>query len=612
MSQQLKHKIEANDTSISKLLKEQKFYIDYFQREYRWSDKHMKTLIEDVTETFLNAYENGDKRPKVASYQNYYLGPVVFSKNPEDGKKSIIDGQQRITSITLFLIFLNHLQKDNQEKVNISELIFSEKFGEKSFNMTDEDRHECLEALYYNGHYQLTDKDTETVKNLVKRYEDISLVFPEEITQKCLPHFIDWFTENVVIVEIIAYSDDNAYTIFETMNDRGLSLTSTEMLKGYVLSRIKDRKQRNEINNIWKEKIKSLNELDKNADQSFFLAWFRSKYAQNMRPGKVGSVNQDFENIGSRFHSWFKESHDKLFAIKSSDEIYDFFKNQFPFYVELYLSIWKARTIFDSKIPHLYYADKLGIADSLQEPLLFSSILISDTVEQRKTKIDLVSKYIEILTVKRSVNYRKYSQASIKYTMFNVIKKIRNNDVEELTINLTEVINEIEYKFDKLLEFRLHGQNRKFIKHFLSRITSFIDSQIGNDLNYVSYHTSRGKQFQIEHIWGNKFDQHKDEFDQLNEFEDWRNSIGALILIPEGTNQSYSDAPYETKLEHYIKENSYAQTLHEKFYTMNPNFLNNQTINKLEFKSHKLFKKDDIIYRCNLLERICNEIWKID
>ena len=125
MSQQLKHKIEANDTSISKLLKEQKFYIDYFQREYRWSDKHMKTLVEDVTGTFLNAYETGDNRPKVASYQNYYLGPVVFSKNPEDGKKSIIDGQQRITSITLFLIFLNHLQKDSQEKVNISELIFS-------------------------------------------------------------------------------------------------------------------------------------------------------------------------------------------------------------------------------------------------------------------------------------------------------------------------------------------------------------------------------------------------------------------------------------------------------------------------------------------------------
>ena len=45
MSQPLKYKIEATDTSISKLLKEQEFYIDYFQREYRWEEKHIKTNL---------------------------------------------------------------------------------------------------------------------------------------------------------------------------------------------------------------------------------------------------------------------------------------------------------------------------------------------------------------------------------------------------------------------------------------------------------------------------------------------------------------------------------------------------------------------------------------
>ena len=98
----------------SKLLKEQKFYIDYFQREYRWKGKHIITLVEDITSTFLAAYTEGDSRASVQAYQNYYIGPVVFSKNPSDGKKSIIDGQQRITSITLILIYLNHLfHQDN-------------------------------------------------------------------------------------------------------------------------------------------------------------------------------------------------------------------------------------------------------------------------------------------------------------------------------------------------------------------------------------------------------------------------------------------------------------------------------------------------------------------
>jgi uncharacterized protein with ParB-like and HNH nuclease domain len=172
MSQQLKNKIEATDTSINKLLKEQKFTIDYFQREYRWQEKHIKMLVEDLTTTFLKSYNAEHKPAEVANYQNYYLGPVVFSINPENGKKSIIDGQQRITSITLLLIYLNHLQKDFKEddKVGISELVFSVKHREKSFNMSDEMREPCLKALFETGEYIVKEDDDETIKNMLARY----------------------------------------------------------------------------------------------------------------------------------------------------------------------------------------------------------------------------------------------------------------------------------------------------------------------------------------------------------------------------------------------------------------------------------------------------------
>src|SRR5208337_3305040 len=152
---------------------DRKFTIDYFQREYRWQEKHIKILIEDLTTTFLKSYKKEHKRSEVAKYQSYYLGPVVFSVNPDTGKKSIIDGQQRITSITLLLIYLNHLQKkfDINNKVSISELIFSAKYGEKSFNMTDEMRIPCLESLFEKGEYITGDNDDETVKNMAERYE---------------------------------------------------------------------------------------------------------------------------------------------------------------------------------------------------------------------------------------------------------------------------------------------------------------------------------------------------------------------------------------------------------------------------------------------------------
>lgn len=266
MYQQLQNKIEAKDTSIKSLLKDQKYAIDYFQREYRWQEKHIKILVEDLTNTFWKSYKESDKRAEVSKYQNYYLGPMVFSINTDSSKKSIIDGQQRITSITLLLIYLNHLQKDSDQKVSISELIFSEKYGEKSFNMSDETREQCLKSLFETGEYIIKEDDDETVQNMVARYDDIEQSFPEELAQQALPFFIDWFIENVVIVEITAYSDENAYTIFETMNDRGLNLTPTEMLKGYVLSKITDRNHRNEINDVWKSEIQKLHEYNEKAD----------------------------------------------------------------------------------------------------------------------------------------------------------------------------------------------------------------------------------------------------------------------------------------------------------------------------------------------------------
>lgn len=608
----IKNKIEASDRSIKALLKEQKFYIDYFQREYRWQEKHIKLLVEDLTSTFLKSYNPEDKRSTVAKYQSYYLGPVVFNYNTDEGKKSIIDGQQRITSITLFLIYLNHLQKDHSSKVSISEMIFSESYGEKSFNMTDETREECLKALYEDGEYEIRDNDDETVINMVERYKDINEVFPEELTTHALPYFIDWFIQNVVIVEIKAYSDENAYIIFETMNDRGLNLTPTEMLKGFVLSKIANTAQRTEINDIWKEQIQKLHEYSETTDQSFFQAWFRGKYAESIRPGKAGSENQDFEHIGTRFHNWFKDNYKSLFNLNTSDEFYEFFKKQFPFYVKLYLKIQDNEITYNDFLPHLYYIKHWGIAESLQHPLLLAAINFSDDENTIHKKLNFAARFVETFTVRRAINYKKFGQTSIKYTMFNLIKKIRNLNIVVLGQTLTDEINKIEQTWEGVNSFSMHSQNKRFVKHLLCRISSHVDNLVGKDTTYVNYFNPARKRFEIEHIWSNHFDKHRDEFDQEGEFKHFRNRIGALILLPNGTNQSFNSDDYEDKLEHYFRENTYAQTLHYKFYEKNPNFLNSEAVQVLEFQSHSEFKKADIQARQELVKRICEQIWSVD
>lgn len=609
MNNNLKNKIDAKDASISELLKDQKFTIDYFQREYRWQEKHIKLLVEDLTATFLKSHKDGNKRSDVANYQNYYLGPVVFSVDPSSGKKSIIDGQQRITSITLLLIYLNHLQSESKQKVNISELVFSEKYGDKSFNMSDDARENCLKALFEVGEYDVMEGDDETVINMVNRYEDVVQTFSEEISEHALPFFIDWFIGNVVIVEITAYSDENAYMIFETMNDRGLNLTPTEMLKGYILSKITDKNQRTELNALWKDEIQKLHAYDETADLSFFQAWFRGKYAVSIRPGKVGSENQDFELIGSRFHNWFKDNHKKLFNLNTSEEFYSFFKNQFPFFVKWYINSLKAQAAYNPTLPNLNYIHYWGIAESLQEPLLLAPINYGDDEQEIIDKLNSAAHYIETFTVKRAINYRKFGQAAIKYSMFNIIKLIRNTDLEKLRSHLSNELEQISESWDGVWDFGLHGMNRNFVKHLLSRISSYVDNLVGKDNTYATYHHPKGRQFEIEHIWADKFDEHTDEFDQSSDFQSWRNSIGALILLPQGTNQSFNSDKYEDKVKYYIRENTYAQTLNGDYYAKNPNFLKSEVIQQLAFKAHPKFKSDDIGDRQKLVQRICEKIW---
>ena len=125
----------------------------------------------------------------------------------------MIDGQQRLTSLTLLLIYLHNLQQGTPSAVKIDDLIYSEKYAKKSFNIDVDERAKCMEALYDGQSFDATDQP-EAVQRIVARYEDITEQFPQELKGTSLPFFVDWLIDNVHLVEITAYSDEDAYTIF--------------------------------------------------------------------------------------------------------------------------------------------------------------------------------------------------------------------------------------------------------------------------------------------------------------------------------------------------------------------------------------------------------------
>src|SRR5258708_6483316 len=118
--------IRGDAKTIRQLLGGARYAIDYYQREYKWQTRQVAELINDLSSKFIDSYDPGDDRKAVANYGHYFLGSIIISD--KDGHKYIIDGQQRLTTITLLLIFLHHRLTEHDQKGQLSELIFSQRY----------------------------------------------------------------------------------------------------------------------------------------------------------------------------------------------------------------------------------------------------------------------------------------------------------------------------------------------------------------------------------------------------------------------------------------------------------------------------------------------------
>lgn len=601
--------------TIRELLKGVKYSIDYYQREYKWGTKQIQELLNDLCGKFLEDYQPGHERKKVREYPHYFLGSVIISK--KDAANYVVDGQQRLTSLTLLLMYLRNLQHGREVQVNIDECIFSVEFGEASFNIDVEDRRPCMEAIHSNELEGFDPTDlSDSIQNLYHRYRDIEENFPEEISGDALPYFIDWLSENVHIVEITAYSDDDAYTIFETMNDRGLSLSPTDMLKGYLLANM-DESRRIAMNQLWRERVRKLDDAGKEVEPDCFKAWLRSQYAQKIRERRKNAKPEDFDRIGTEFHRWVRNASGDI-GLGNAESFYQFVNRDFNFYSRAYLRCIAAT---ENPVPGLEPVFHVGLYGFTLQHMLFLAPLRPDDPEPVVTrKIWLVARFLDIYLTWRLWNYRLIAYSTMQYAMFLVMKEIRGLDVDALAEKLhARLLSESEnftansdyHSAD--IGFAMHQQNKRIIHVMLARFTDFIERGSGQDSHFIGYVRSTGKnRFEVEHIWANHPERHEDEFDHPSEFASHRNRIGGLLLLPKSFNASYGDLPYEDKLPHYNTQNLLARSLHPLAYDHNPGFKSAIERTGLPFQAHDQFKKADLDARCDLYLGMAKQIWNPD
>lgn len=424
------------------------------------------------------------------------------------------------------------------------------------------------------------------------------------------PYFLDWLIENVHFVEITAYSDEDACTIFETMNDRGLSLSPTDMLKGYVLSNITESPKRSAAGAIWKDRLLEFAEHGKEVEADFFKAWLRSQHALKIRERRRGAKPEDFDRIGTEYHRWMRDTHQPI-GLSTPSDFFRLVDKDFRFFSRQYLRLLEASAKPISGLEHILYNAQHGF--TLQHMVLLAPLRADDSEDQVLRKLRIVSIYLDILITRRLWNFRSIGYSTMQYAMFLVMRDIRNLDAQPLALKLRASLDAEQETFASNERLYLHQQNRLHLHQILARMADWVEREAGLPSHYTEYVSVAGKvRYEVEHIWADKFDRYPNEFDHPADFAEFRNRIGGLLLLPKSFNASYGALPYSKKLPHYNTRNLMARSLHPLCYEHNPGFLNFVARSGLPFHPFEQFSKVDLEDRTRLYTAIAERVWDPD
>jgi uncharacterized protein with ParB-like and HNH nuclease domain len=607
--------------NVQQLLQSQSFSIDEYQREYKWERENIDELLSDLQAKFYSHYKTGDETPAVSSYGEYFLGSIIVSKR--NGKNYLIDGQQRVTSLTLLLICLYRAAKAEGLPVvqTLAPLIFSDNLGQPKFNLDIPERLPVIKALFEGQAFSPDGKD-ESIQTMYARYSDIEANDLMAELGLALPHFIYWLLTQVGLIEISTDNDSYAYAIFETMNDRGKPLSPVDMLKAYLLAPIEEAQARTLVNQTWKQQVLELiswgGSHEPERDANCIKAWLRAQYAESTRERKAGAVDKDWELIGSVFHRWVRD-HSAQLGLGKAQANQKLMAESFPFFAKAYRRVLHASRHYTPGLRAVYYNAHNDF--TWQSTVLLAPLVETDDDETVRRKLAVTATYLDIWLMRRAVNYIRVGYSSVSYAMWNLCRDIRRKTLAELVGILQQKLSEDEVTFagsaakgrTGIQGLGLNQFSRRYIYHLLARITEATETGAGRTESFDKLVNREVKNpFDIEHIWADDFEVVKSFFASEPEFVEWRNHVASLLLLPADVNRSLQAKPFAQKRAHYAKQNFYAASLDASAYLHQPQFQQFAAAHQLQFKSFDTFAKDEQLSRRTLVAALVELVWSPD
>lgn len=602
--------------NIDTLFSNTTYYIDFYQRQYKWDSVPVIRLLDDVFYKFTEEHKQFAQSsiPSdqiITKYSWYYMNTYVTNLDEESNRLYIVDGQQRLTTLTLILIKLYHQADSFQSDLKdwIADKIVGRSGYKKTFWLNHEIHEPTLKALFDGAEDIPTDTGI-TALNLAKNYTVISKRLDNELKDKNIfERFVFYFMYRLVIINLKVEQTD-VPMVFEVINDRGVRLKPYEILKGKLLGQI-DKEELNTLNfnELWDSRVNAINANNPDQIDNFFIYLLKAKFANTI------GESRKFD----------KEYHRALFAETNlnldhnPNNVKKFLQNDFSYYADLFIKLQGYSATYNKDFRYTYYN---SLTDRGQQFLLIlSACKVHDNQEQEKIKA--VSYQIDrlfcLLQLQRAYDSNKFNEM-----MYKISERIREKDVSEIknvfNSSLIEILQD-KYSNSDLCSTFSYGYfketgidlDKRFKRYFFARIEEFIADNTKMDMRHNLYNlvvnTGSTNGFHIEHILAENKENYALFDNDEEKFRSERNRLGGLLLLKGKDNISSNNETYSDKLISYANTLYWNETLRADSYKSHLDFTNWINASKLNFRPMDKFGPAELEERQKLLFEIVKCIW---
>ncbi|MDQ3848140.1 MAG: DUF262 domain-containing protein [Thermoproteota archaeon] len=233
-------KIDSDAQSVGAFLRAPYFYqVPFYQRDFAWTSEEIDTLWEDIT----NALEEDRKE--------YFLGAIVISRGNDDKKRDIVDGQQRLAVLSMIFSVISKIWRsrddDKREHGVFRDYLGSEdrRTGDVISKLTlNETNDPLFQKIVLRGE-ECPPAEKKNLAHSNKLLHDALIRIDQKVnawlskftdTDSALIDLEEFIANRSNLIVIEAGDESDAFIIFETLNDRGLELAVSDLVKNYLFS----------------------------------------------------------------------------------------------------------------------------------------------------------------------------------------------------------------------------------------------------------------------------------------------------------------------------------------------------------------------------------------